>query len=127
MEDKIERGLTRARTLMASPEYNLELDEGDTQPVPPAEVGALAGVAFRTRPPAPDVVANVYVFETQAQHEAAIQQLEARFAGEPVAVLAGSNGALLFFGFTRTDGSGGDPGLAEQYLQRMGGAFAGEE
>lgn len=125
MEQKIDRELTRARRLMAAEVHGLEVVEGEPQPASPTDLGALAGVAFRTLDP--EVIANVYLFETQAQHGNAILQLEAQVAAAGVTALFSSNGALLFFGHTRIDGSNGDPLVAAERLDQLAAALAGEE
>lgn len=46
---------------------------------------------------------------------------------ENVETVYGSNGPVLFFGYTVNDGTNGDPIDAEVQLNTLAGAFSGDE
>ena len=122
MNEIVEGELRRLGALLAPSRVDGPLEKVPCA-VDPATLGALAGVSYRTS--SPEILVSVYVFESQRAHPDATAVLQARFGGEGVRVVSGSNGRLLFFGHTRSDGP--DPIKARFRLSGIAGAFAGDE
>lgn len=112
--------LQRARVLLS--QANEPLQEVDPE-LPPENIGALGGIGFEVKNP--DVKLSIYVFEYQNQHADAVEKLMAQVPQEGTRILHGSNGSLLFFGHTRTDGPDGID--AKFRLGGLASAFAGQE
>jgi len=109
---------------MAPEETGIDLEE--TAPLAAAEdIGARAGIGLKASDP--DAYVSIYVFDTQAEHAAAFEKLKPLAPVDGSYVLYTSNGALLFFGYTDTSGANGDPVAAEERLDTLIQAFAGEE
>ena len=118
----VEESLERARFLLRPERARVELTE--IPPLKPAEdIGALAGIGFEAKDP--DVTASVYVFENWNQHAAAVDKLRADVPSEGTRILHGTNGPLLFFGYTRIDGP--DRIKARYRLADLLSAFSGDE
>lgn len=124
MENITNKHLTRVLGLMAPTSTGIELISADVL-VGIDTIGALEGVGFLAQNP--DVQVSVYAFETQAEHQSAFDMLLAAAPAENVETIYGSNGPVLFFGYTVNDGTNGDPIDAEVQLNTLAGAFAGEE
>jgi hypothetical protein len=118
----VESELNRCRTLLSRKRTRVALEETPPEQ-DPASLGAFGGLGFVARQP--DVQASVYVFEDWGQHAAVIQQLKNKFPAHGVSLQYGTNGGLLFFGHTRTDGPEGVE--AEFRLADLVTAFSGNE
>lgn len=96
------------------------------QPLLPATtVGAQEAIAFTNAEW--NVHISLYVFEKQSLHRDATTLLKAEIPAAGVYTNVGSNGLVLFVGFTPNDGSNGDPIKAKHRLARVSTVFAGEE
>lgn len=116
--------LARVLSFMGPSSTGIELKE--VNPILDANaIGAVESVGFMAQ--APDVTISLYAFETQSEHQAAFDMLLAAAPAENVETVYGSNGPVLFFGYTVNDGTNGDPLDAEDRLNTLAGAFAGEE
>lgn len=122
MNALVSQELSRCRTLLSPQRARTPLVESSPEPAPES-IGALGGAGFAAR--APDVRASVYVFTSQSEHAAAVAKLSATVAKEGHRILHGSNGRLLFFGWTRTDGPDGED--AKYRLADLISAFSGDE
>lgn len=122
MNALVSQELSRCRSLLSPRRARTQLAESAPEPAPES-IGALGGLGLTAR--APDVRASVYVFTSQSEHAAAVTKLTATVPKEGREILHGSNGRLLFFGWTRTDGPDGVD--AKYRLADLISAFSGDE
>ena len=121
-EELVNKQLSRLNGLMHSDRTKIDLEKGDPEHTP-EELGALAGVGYRSRNP--DIQVSVYVFSSWSKHQSISQQLKEEFAEDGVHVVTATNGPMLFFGHTRVDGPNGTD--ARFALGDVVSAFAGDE
>ena len=124
MQQFIEQEINRAKMLIQPERSKLSLGEAEVI-LPSAELGALAAIGVQSNDP--DVVATIYLFESQASHDAAVEILSAHVPQEGTYILSSSNGPLLCFGYSYIDGTHGEPIDAKYALSDLMQAFAGEE
>lgn len=93
--------------------------------VDPAVVGAEHAIGLENVEH--DLHIALFVFASQAEHEQARGPIMAALPASNVYVLTGSNGPVLFVGYTHNDGRNGPPRIATSHLDTLGQAFAGEE
>lgn len=122
MNALVSQELSRCRSLLSPQRARTPLTESAPEPAPES-IGALGGLSFAAS--SPDVRASVYVFTSQSEHAAAVTKLTATVPPKGLLILHGSNGRLLFFGWTRTDGPARED--AKYRLADLISAFSGDE
>ena len=114
--------LSRAHYLLGPERIQGSLQES-TPLEPPERIGALGGTGYQAHQP--DVNISIYVFHSAHQHAAAVTTLTALIDTTQFLILSGTNGRLLFFGYT--DCRGADAIEAKYRLSELIGAFSGDE
>jgi hypothetical protein len=121
-EELVSKQLSRLSGLMHPERTRIALEKADPERAP-EELGALAGVGYRSHNP--DIRVSVYIFSSWSQHQPISKQLKEEFAADGVHVVTATNGPMLFFGHTRTDGPKGMD--ARFALGDIVSAFSGDE
>ena len=119
----VEQQMARLKALLSEERAGPGLEAAEPQLSAP-ELGALAGVGYRTRKP--DVQASVYIFAESSARRDAATRLKSLYSADPgVYARSTTNGPMLFFAHTRIDHKQGRD--AEYRLDRILSAFAGDE